>query len=153
MTNLETIRIITENLRKILKETEEYFKLCKIKANIYYKGEAFEHGYGGKAYYINANFRIEIYLQGEDLKTLTSLEQEIGHKIREGMTLENINGGGDSLEGMTSVTKALVNKVEIEKNIFSRLPYEDSKSALERIASYGSQSTMGIDLMIRYKEK
>lgn len=144
MTNIQTIKAITVNLKTLLKglginfteKTDVYKKnnsaSVKPVGSIYYKSEAFEHGYGGKAYYINAGFTVTVQLTDRNDSELIRQQQTWVHEVREALTVDGLNVG-ELVEGKP-VTRILVEKVAISN---------DKKS---------SSSEVSFEIVVRYRE-
>lgn len=126
MTSLETIREVTKNLKKLCKSigvnfTEKVYKDESLTSgssipvgHLYYKGEAFEHGYGAKAYYINAQFVVSVLLKDRNEAELLRQEQSKVHELREVLTVDGLNSG--ALETAKPVTRVMVQKVTINND-------------------------------------
>ncbi len=144
MTNLETIRAVTTNLKSLLKGQGINFteKVYKDKKNInagsvpagsiFYKGESFEHGYGAKAYYVNARFAASVTLKNRSEAELIRQEQIWVHKIREALTVDGLNV--DDLSEGKPVTRVIVSTVDIKN---------DNSSGIAEV---------NFEIVIRYRE-
>jgi len=128
MNNIDIIKAVTENLKSIFKGegidlSEKVFKSShnlpkgakppgsRPLGRLDYKGEAFEYGYGARAYYANARFGLSLFLRDSNEKNLTRLTQEWVHKIREALTVNGVNVG--SLASIKPVTRAEIDKVQV----------------------------------------
>lgn len=142
MSNFETVKAVTENIRTTLKsEGINFLKKTfddgkSIPASlmpfgeIIYTGEAFEGTLGGRPPYAEAGFNVKVRLSERDPEDMIREEQRWLHKVRSVLTAGALNAG--ELSGTKYVSKVSVLNVGAEnlKNI----------------------STLSFDIKVRYRE-
>lgn len=123
--NYQVVSSITENLRQLLQgegvkfsttlyDDEDSIPMSLIPfGRIFYRGEVFEHSYGMKPGYIEAEFLVRVVLRGGDEVRLMDDAQLWTHRLREAVTVSAVNIGG--LFASKLVSHAAVSKVGIER--------------------------------------
>ena len=125
MSNYQIVSSITENLRQLLQSegikfsTQLYDDEASIPMSlipfgrILYKGESFEHSFGLKPGYVEAEFLLSVILSGSDELRLMDEAQLWTHRLREAVTVSAINVAG--LSTSMPVSNAAISKVVIER--------------------------------------
>ncbi|MCK4846100.1 MAG: hypothetical protein KAS88_00400 [Deltaproteobacteria bacterium] len=126
MSNYQVVSSITENLRQLLQgegikfsakvfEDESAIPMSLIPfGRILYKGESFEHSYGMKPGYVDAEFLTTVTLKGNDDASLMDEAQLWTHRLREAVTVSAVNVGG--LSASKPVTQAAISKVDVKRD-------------------------------------
>lgn len=122
MSNLATIKSITDNLQTVLrakgikferKIDEENIKATQLPAGqIFYRGEEFEYAHGMKPKWIEASFAIKVMIRERDAQNLIESTQEWVHNIREAINVNALNIG--DLSSSKLVSRADTETADVE---------------------------------------
>ncbi len=105
MSNIDTIRAVTDNLQSGLQNEGIHFsrKTYENEKNIpaslipfgevIYQGETFEYTHAQRPGYIEARFSLKVVLKERDPVDMLREEQGWVHKIREALTVDVLNAG------------------------------------------------------------
>ena len=103
MSNTDTVKAITTNLRGVLKNTirfqveedgiKPYADFADPVARIEFTGEAFESIHGERSKYADIPFLIQVYFTERNPDTAKDRAQEYIHLIRDNVTIANMNVG------------------------------------------------------------
>lgn len=137
MSNLSTVKAVTDNILSVLKveginfSCRTYDSKEQIPASIipfgelFYLGEDFEYMHSGSYGYVEARFRANVTLDARDPVQTIQREQGWVHSLRSALTVSALNSG--ELASTKSVSKVTISNMDIEnKERFSVLSFKIS---------------------------
>ncbi len=123
MSNIDTIRAVTDNLQSGLQNEgirfsrKTYDDEKNVPASlipfgeVIYQGEAFEYTHGQRPGYIEARFTLKVILKERDPVDMLREEQRWVHKIREALTVDVLNTG--ALSSSKPVSRVTTTGVDV----------------------------------------
>jgi len=124
MSNLDTIKAVTENMEEVLRNEGIRFSLKTYEderespasllpsGKIYYTGESFQNAYGERPLYAEAEFVIKIVIGERDPADLIRGQQMWAHKVRGALSAEALNING--LAATKYVSRVRIQRIDAE---------------------------------------
>lgn len=124
MTNFDTVRAISGNMRKALAGQGAKFSGRAYEdaksipaslmpyAEIQYAGETFENTYGQRPQYAEAQFEVRVVLNERDTNDLAAAQQKWVHRMREALTVDALNA--NELSTQKYVSRVTTKGVDVQ---------------------------------------